>query len=291
MTAPKPPAILFDSGHNEELALDEPELTQLVKLLEANGMVPQVSKTSLSLEELSKFQVVVLGNPRESSLDSQEITTLVSFVESGGGLLLVSGATIFGKGGDAARNANLNAIAKRFQFEFSTKALGRPADAPDEMITAVPAGDHPTLAGIGNLLFTSGVSLVAEDTGTHLFRVVDITGNPTIAIAKEVNEGRVIAFGGGTFFFNDHIGASDHEHFIVQAFRWLSGEPMNLPVKKLSIPPLTLDEASATEAIADLRQQLDKIEEELSSLKEVINTSVNEMEKLVRQFQDEEKET
>ena len=46
-------------------------------------------------------------------------------------------------------------------------------------------------------------------------------------------------------------------------------------------------EGTASEAIADLQQQLDKIEAELTGLKEVIKTSLKEMEKLVRQFQEE----
>ncbi len=159
------------------------------------------------------------------------------------------------------------------------------------MITAVPAKDHPSNEGIHNLQFTSGVSLLAEDAGIHLFRVSNIAGNPTIAIATDVKKGRVIAFGGGTFFFNDYIGIGDHEQLIVQLFRWLSDEPLNLPFTKISIPPLIHDEASANEAIVELRQQLDRIEEELASLKEIISSSVKEMEKLMRKIQNDAKET
>ncbi len=291
MTSPKPPTIHFNTGHNEELAIDEPELTQLVRLLELNGMQPTTLTTALTHESLAECKVVVLGNPRDSLFNSDEVSALVSFVESGGGLLIVSGATIFGRGGDMARKTNLNEIAKHFQFEFATKALAQPVDVSDEVIKAVPTHDHPILVGIGPLLLTSGVSLLAEDTETHLFRAANIPGTQTVAIITEKKEGRIIAFGGGTFFFNDYIQLSDHEHLLVQIFRWLSGVPLNLPVQRLSPQGPILDEASATEAIAVLRQQLDKIETELSNLKEVITNSVKEMEKLVRQCQDEEKET
>ncbi|MFX1318800.1 MAG: DUF4350 domain-containing protein [Promethearchaeota archaeon] len=291
MTSPKPPTIHFDTGHNEELALDEPELTELVRLLKLNGMQPVSLTTPLTPEALTKCKVVVLGNPLDSLFTSDEVSALVSFVEAGGGLLIVSGATIFGKGGDVARKTNLNKLAKHFQFEFATKALAQPADISDEVIKAVPAHDHPILAGIGPLFLASGVSLLSEDTKTHLFRAANIPGSPTVAIITEKKEGRVIAFGGGTFFFNDYIQLSNHERLLVQIFRWLSGAPLSLPLQGLSPPRIILDEASATEVIADLRRQLDKIETELSSLKEVINSSVKEMEKLVRQFQDEEKET
>ena len=289
MSTTKPPTILFDIGHNEELTLDAPELSQLVALLQENGFVAVQEKITDSLGTLSKFQVVVLGNPLDSSFTPQEISALVSFVEMGGGLLLVSGATIFGKGGDAARNTNLNAVAKHFGFEFSTKALEPPADAPDELIIAMPAAEHLVLARIDQVLFASGVSIIAEDPETHLFRVTNIPGNHTIAIATESMKGKITAFGGGTPFFNEYIGFGSNENLIVQIFRWLSGEPTDIPVKKLSAPPVIMDEITAAEAIADLRKQLDKIEEELSGLKEVIDSSVKEMEKIVKQVQEEGK--
>jgi hypothetical protein len=287
MTTTTSPNILFDVGHNEELALTIPELTKLVELLEANGMTLSSTYEPLSEEELSQFQVIVLGNPLDALFDSQEIDALVSFVKSGGGLLMVSGATIFGKGGDAARNTNLNQITKKFGFEFAIKALNPPEDAPDELITAVPAGDHPILQGITHVRLTSAVSLIAEDAKTHLVRGANIPGNPTIAVAVENQKGRIIAIGGGAFFFNGHIEVEEHEQFIVQLFRWLSGKSLDQPIKKLASPPLILDEVTASEAIANLQQQLDKIEAELTGLKEVINTSLKDMEKLLQQFQDE----
>lgn len=290
MTTIKLPSILFSTAHNEELAPNEPELAHLIKLLEANGMTPVTQKTPLSEEGLSKAHVVVLGNPLDSLLHDQEIKAIMSFVESGGGLLLMSGGTIFGKGGDVARNTNLNELAVLFGFKFSDRALEQSADMPDELFTAVPAGKHPALTGIDQVYLTSGVSLLAENTNTHLLRVANVPGTPTIAIAIEKKDGRLIAFGGGAFFFNHYIDANNHEEFIVRLFRWLAGVPTESPIQKLSMPLSTIEE-STTRAIADLRQQLDKIEEELAGLKEVINTSIKEMEKLVRQFQEEAKES
>ena len=287
MTITTSPAILFDVGHNEELALDVPELTHLVELLEVNGMTLSSTNEPLSEEVLSQFQVIVLGNPLDAVFDSQEIDALVSFVNSGGGLLMVSGATIFGKGGDIARNTNLNQITNHFGFEFASKALSPPEETPDELITAVPAGDHPTLQGVTQIRLVSAVSLKAEEAKTQLIRGANIAGNPTIAVAANSQKGRIIAIGGGAIFFNGHIEAEDHEQFIVQLFRWLSGESMKQPIKKLVSQPLIFDEVTASEAIANLQQQLDKIEAELTGLKEVINTSLKEMEKLVREFQEE----
>ncbi|MFX1564477.1 MAG: hypothetical protein ACFFCH_00635 [Promethearchaeota archaeon] len=291
MSATKPPAILFDVGHNEELTLVEPELAFLAQLLEANGFALSTDTTSLSSDELSQYQVVVVGNPFKSKLNSDEISALRSYVEVGRGLLLVSGATIFGKGGDIARSTNLNDLARLFGFEFSNKSLEPPPEGEGDFFHAVPAGNHPVLAGVGSLILSSGTTLVAEDADTHLFRVSSSLGAPTIAIATSFKKGRVAAFGGGTFFFNDYIAAGDHEKFIVQLFRWLAGEPIDLPVQKVTKASAIMDEVTATEAIEELREQLDKIEDELSSLKEVIHSSIKEMEKMVRELQDKDKET
>lgn len=298
MTTSKPISILFDATHNEEVVLQEPELSSLCLLLEKNGMKTRSLDTSITLEELTNFQVVVLGNPLESELKSKEIKALQSFVESGGGLLLISGATIFGKGGDSARLTNLNTLAKKFYFEFSEKAIGRQlegdssdAAAKDEMLMAVPAAQHPLLGGISHILFTTSTSIKAEDTATHLFRVANSPGTPANVIAAELDKGRVLAMGGATPFFNDYVGISDHEVFIIQAFRWLASHPVDAPVISLTPDTVTGEVATANEAIANLQVQLDQIEQELAGLKKVINTSLKEMEKIIRQFQDEKNES
>ena len=298
MTTSRPISILFDAAHNEEVILQEPELSSLCLLLEKNGMKTDSLDTSITLEELTNFQVIVLGNPRESELKSKEIKALQSFVESGGGLLLISGATIFGKGGDSARLTNLNTLATKFNFEFSKKAIGRQlegdlsdAAAKDEMIMAVPVAQHTLVKGISHLLFTTSTSIKAEDTATHLFRAANSPGNPTNVIAIELDKGRILAMGGATPFFNDYVGIHDHEIFIIQAFRWLASHPVTGPVISLTPDTETSEVVTANEAIADLQLQLNQIEQELAGLKKVINTSLKEMEKIIRQFHDEKNES
>jgi len=298
MTISKPIKILFDATHNEEVVLQEPELSNLCLLLEKNGMKASSLDTPITQEELTNFQVVVLGNPRESKLKSEEIKALKSFIESGGGLLLLSGATIFGKGGDSARLTNLNTLATKFHFEFSEKAIcsqleGDVSNAAtkDEMIMAVPVAQHPLLNGVSQLLFTTSTSIKAEDTATHLFRAANSPGSPTIVIATEIDKGRILAMGGATPFFNDYVRIHDHEVFIIQAFRWLANHTVNDPVVSSTPETKTSEAAAVNEAIAELQLQLNQIEQELAGLKKVINTSLKEMEKIIRQFQNEETET
>lgn len=297
MTSQKPIEILVDAGHNEELILEEPELSQLVTLLKKNGISAHSSSLPIAQEDISKFQVVVLGNPLDSSFSPQEISALVSFVEGGGGLLLFSGATIFGKGGDAARNTNLNMITKHFDFEFSEKAIELSASSAksdsvtaDELISAIPAAQHPVVHGIRHLLFTTGTSIKTETTSNQLFRAASCLGSPVMVVATSAKEGRVLAIGGTTPLFNEHISIEDHEVFIIQAIRWLASSSASMPVARI-VSESSVDSNETRQAIADLRQQLNHIERELETLKEVINTSLKEMEEVLQQFQQEEDES
>ncbi|MFX1490889.1 MAG: hypothetical protein ACFFBX_03600 [Promethearchaeota archaeon] len=287
MSTPKSIKVLFDTGHNNEVAPDEPELSQLSELLKKNAINANLTKNPLTPDLFENYHVLVLGNPLNATFNSDEISTISSFVESGGGLLLISGATIFGKGGDTARNTNLNAITKNFDFEFSDQAIA----ISEDQISAIPSAQHPVVEGIRQLEFTTGTSIKPGELSTHLFRAANIPGNPTIVITTEGGKGRILAIGGATPFFNDHIQASDHDLFIVQALYWLAGVTPIPSVTRLTAPIETVDEVLTQEIIDDLRQQLERLEQELNDLRNTINTSLKEMEKVIREFQQDEKST
>jgi hypothetical protein len=287
MSSPKSIEVLFDTGHNDEVAPDEPELSQLGELLKKNAINFHSTKKPLSPDLFEKCDVLVIGNPLETPYTSDEISSIVSFVESGGGLLLISGATIFGKGGDEARSTNLNAITKNFNFYFSDKAIV----TSEEQITAVPSAQHPVVKGIRHLEFISGTSIKPGEMSTHLFRAANVPGSPTIVIATGSGKGRVLAIGGATPFFNYYIQASDHESFIAQALYWLAGVSPIPAVKGLTALVENDDELPTPEVIEDLRQQLERLEGEVNKLRNTINTSLKEMEKVIRQFQQDEDQT
>jgi len=297
MSPSKPLAILFETNHREEITLEEPELSKLLILLEKNNF--SVHATSLPLQEadLTPYQVIVLGNPLDSKFSPTEVSTLKAFVESGGGLLVLSGATIFGKGGDAARNSNLNAILKKFSIEFSDTAIGvalsrkgEKEATSDDMITAIPAAQHPIVSGIHHLFFTSATSLISGKNAHQLLRVPNQPGSPLIAAATDENQGRVLALGGTTPFFDDFIETDDHSIFIVQAFRWLAGTSTQHQIVPLPSQSIKKDTEPSSVMIEELRAQLNFIEEELHTLKKVIHSSLKEMEEVVRQIKQEEKD-
>ena len=298
MSPSKPLTILFDTKHREEITLEEPELSQLLVLLKKNGFTLQTTAHSLHKEDLTPYRVIVLGNPLDSTFSSTEVSTLKTFVHKGGGLLVLSGATIFGKGGDAARNSNLNAIIKPFSLEFSDTAISASLSrnsvqepVSDDMITAIPSAQHPIVSGIRHIAFTSATSVISGEKGHQLLRVSNLPGSPIVAAASEVKKGRVLAMGGTTPFFNSFIEKEDHSAFIVQMFRWLADAPAQHQLVPLKTRPTPDDVEPSSAAIEELRTQLNFIEEELHTLKRVIHSSLEEMEKIVRQIQRGDKES
>ena len=298
MSPSTPIVILFDSTHREEIILDEAELSQLPKLLEKNGLIAHVTSLPLQEADLTRYQVIVLGNPLGSKFSSTEVSTLKSFVEKGGGLLVLSGATIFGKGGDAARNTNLNAILKPFALEFSDTAIsiaisrnGEKEPTSDDVITAIPSAQHPIVKGIQHVFFTSATGVIPGESSHQLLRVSDHPGSPIIAAAIEANQGRVLAVGGTTPFFDDFIESDDHSTFIVQAFRWLAGASSPHQIVPLIPQSIKTDADPSNAVIEELRVQLNFIEEELQNLKKVIQSSLKEMEDMIQQIKQEEEES
>jgi len=298
MSTSTPLAILFDTTHREEITLDEPELSQLPILLEKNGFTVHATSVTLQEEDLTPYQVIVLGNPLDTKFSSSEISLIRGFVDSGGGLLVLSGATIFGKGGDAARNSNLNTILKPFGLKFSDTAIGsvlsqkdEKETMPDDLITAIPAAQHPIVRGIRHLLFSSATSIISGEKAHQLLRVSDHPGSPLVAAASEVNQGRVLAVGGTTPFFDEFIETADHSIFITQAFRWLAGATTQQEIVPLNPQIVKEDGEISSATIEELRAQLNFIEEELHTLKQVIQSSLEEMEKVVQQIREGKEES
>lgn len=295
MTLVEPVSILFDTNHGEEVTPNEMELTQFVTLLESNGFHLETTTAPFSAEVLKNYQIIVIGNPLNSKFSRKEISSLKNYLQTGNGLLLISGANIFGKGGDAARNSNLNEITKEFFIEFSKEAIGHISQQqsnsmldPSEPLIAAPSAQHPIVEGINQLTFISGTSIMAEETSSQLFRVTNIPGSHTIVSAVEAGAGRILAMGGSTPFFNQYLHIPDHQVFTIQVFRWLAKLPLEQPINQLKMESL-IQSTEAPEAIQELRDQLNNIERELDDLKSVIKTTLEEMQQIIQDLKKEKK--
>jgi hypothetical protein len=209
-------------------------------------------------------------------------------------LLLISGATIFGKGGDRARGTNLTAVAERFGLGFSERAIQRSPSQADtdgvsagDIFQATVAAKHPVSQGALHLQLVSSTVVAPGKTSQTLFRVGDAPAAPAVVVADTFGKGRVLALGGATPFFDSYIRNVDHEVFLVQAFRWLGGLSAARSVHRLA--PVEPEPRLPTESVATLREiraRLESFEKEVKELKEVILTTIDELRRALRNLQE-----
>ena len=289
------PAIVFDAGHGEEVTPEESEISKLKTLLQTNGFEVATQRSKITSSTLKPYRVCVLGNPLGATFSGSEIAAVETFVKAGGGLLLISGATIFGKGGDQARQTNMTAIAQRFGLGFSEKAIqSSPATAESDTagatdaFVATLAAQHPLTRGVLHIQFASATAVIPGTTSDTLFRVGDAPAAPAVVVTDTKGKGRILALGGSTPFFNAYIGNLDHDIFLVRAFRWLSNLPPTASIHRLKKrqPAVELPPDSAA-ALNEIRLRLDAFEKEVSEMKKAILATVDELHRVLRLLQEE----
>jgi hypothetical protein len=286
------PSILFDAGHGEEVTPEEPDLSKMKTLLQANGFKLATLRTTITPAALRPHRVCVLGNPLSVTFSQREVAAAEGFVKAGGGLFMVSGATIFGKGGDQARKTNLNAIAQRFGLGFSDRAVQHSPPnvetvAAIDALVATAVDEHPLTHGLVRLQFASATAVLPGMTSHTLFRIGDAPAAPAVCVADTQGKGRVLALGGSAPFFNAYIGIHDHDAFLVRAFRWLANQSLTASIHRLekSEPEFEFSPESA-EAIKEVRRRLEAFEKEIKEMKDAILATTEELRRVLRALQE-----
>ncbi len=107
-------SIAFDYSHNNFLTLESSSFGEFTQFLFASGYKLGKIETGFnSLDNLEKYNVIILSTPRNTSLKLNEIKILEKYVKNGGSLLIVSSS-----GGDYTNGTNLNDLTQKFGFEF-----------------------------------------------------------------------------------------------------------------------------------------------------------------------------
>ncbi|MEE9378963.1 MAG: hypothetical protein V3V33_13105 [Candidatus Lokiarchaeia archaeon] len=107
-------SIAFDYGHNNFLTLESSSFGEFTQFLFTSGYKLGKIETGFnSLDNLEKYNVIILSTPRNTSLKLKEIKILEKYVKNGGSLLIVSSS-----GGDYTNGTNLNDLTQKFGFEF-----------------------------------------------------------------------------------------------------------------------------------------------------------------------------
>ena len=104
----------LDYSHNNILTIESSSFGEFTQFLFTSGYkLGKIESGFNSLNELKKFNTIILSTPKNTNLTSKEIKILENYVKNGGSLLIISST-----GGDHTNNTNLNELMRKFGFEF-----------------------------------------------------------------------------------------------------------------------------------------------------------------------------
>ncbi|MFX1418568.1 MAG: hypothetical protein ACFE9N_06580 [Promethearchaeota archaeon] len=104
----------LDYSHNNILALESSSFGEFTQFLFSSGFkIGKIESGFNSVDELKKYNTIILSTPKNTKLQPNEIKILESYVKNGGSLLIVSST-----GGDYTNGTNLNDLTRKFGFEF-----------------------------------------------------------------------------------------------------------------------------------------------------------------------------
>jgi hypothetical protein len=236
--------VCIESSHNETVQIEAVQYSEFLdKLVEMSFKLGVIKQAPLTVQKLSDYNVIVVGNPKERSFTSPEIEQIKQYVYNGGGLFLLGD-----QGGDQASKNNLSEIAAQFGISFNTNILidkGAHAEEDEQLVTINDFLNHFTMRGIEHMALKSPCSLeIREKPGVETNGVafspastMEVTWNGQqwvetgakrhvmVAVAK-YGAGKVVAVGTtrvlSTLLNKKHgFRAVDNEKFIVNVLAWL----------------------------------------------------------------------
>ena len=233
--------VLFGEAHDElntisweralELDADHPEFRYFGRLAEllASEFTLERGLEPLTSSTLKGFHVVVIASPM-SAFSNAEIDALDEFVDRGGGLLVVQDV-------GPEPSAGGNQLAELFGLHYRAGALcsdHRDWDAGSFRI-AVEQSSHTIVQGINEFQMNWGCSIEHNGEGLVLLQTDEYawqdlngnrrkdTGEPQgpliVAVALQVNEGRVVFIGDNAFH---ETGGDANRQLFRNALQWLA---------------------------------------------------------------------
>jgi len=196
---------------------------QFIDWLTAGGAtVTRIAATDpLASDQLEPLHVIVVGNMTNqvgagAFYEMADVATLQAWVETGGGLVTLAGHTADEL---AARPADLLLEPLGLGYDYVGRGAGVLGEGEPPMVTSgIVAADHPTMAGVSRL----GVYFAypVEGDGVTLLQEQGFV----LAMAKEVGQGRVFAYGDEySTFVSEWEAHSDlqHETLWSNVLNWL----------------------------------------------------------------------
>jgi hypothetical protein len=104
----------LDYSHNNILTLEASSFSEFTQFLFNSGYkLGKIEAGYNSLDDLKKYNTIILSTPKNVNLKANEIEVLEKYVKEGGSLLIISSS-----GGDYTNNTNLNELTQKFGFKF-----------------------------------------------------------------------------------------------------------------------------------------------------------------------------
>lgn len=229
--------VLVDSSHGQYYN-DQKLQTLITKLETELGWLVDVNYEQITHEVLSKYNILIITNPR-SDITDEEAQAIKDWIEEGGGLFI---------SGDWYRYVyyiSLNKITEEFGIKFNDDEL-----MDDEQNTGRPyfplVGEfnleHPAMKFLNesSQLYYNGDTLDISGNAVWLIRgyesayAEDEDGNivkpkgssPIVAAAVEIGSGKIVAYGSSKALSDDYYGRyiDTNWPFIKGALLWLVEE-------------------------------------------------------------------
>ena len=230
-----PPTLSVSVGPNDNvlvIGMDE-SLNTLVDTLQSAGFAVHTLSGLLTPDVVSRYGVILFCN--RADLGDGEAALLKDWIQAGGGALFLhigwgSAHNPSGKGWREAANAVLAPVAGIRVDDSGIQDPKNEAGGGRRFTKQIHA--HPATAGVQRVIFDDNdfsvtpinpndprISILVrgeEDAHNDYY-----THKPPIAVAAEVNGGRVIAIGCRAALAGD-IGMGDNQLLALQAVEWLA---------------------------------------------------------------------
>jgi len=295
--------IYFDQTQNERGRLDS-TYSELGTLLRDNDYdVEPYTEFMILDKKIAEASVVVFGCPNSSKLRGPEIEALTKYVKQGGGLMFLSLSS-----GDRGLMNNMSKLTEIFGVTFENTAVkdDRSNSGIPTMVLIRSLEKHAVTTGLKELLYPSGCTLKV----TQKAKVIASTSTtsepasqPIIAIS-EFGKGRVMCIGSYEIFRKGGgLASKENQKFVVNAFRWLSGDTRSAGKTSLQKPneggredtgfegvssqEMETTLRRLTNAVFDLQKDISKVNEKLSNVDKNIESLRNQFQDFAEKTQDQ----
>ncbi|MHA1672299.1 MAG: Gldg family protein [Promethearchaeota archaeon] len=153
--------ICFDYSHNNTLSIESPSNADFTQFLFTSSFrLGKIQAGFTDIEKLKKYNVIVIGGPRESNFSPEEIKVIVEYVRKGGNLLV-----FHNEGGDYGTDSNLSELTQFFGFKYKNNIMFDSVNfhGQQSRIVVKDFEPHSTTERVGSIVLSSACSIEKDE--------------------------------------------------------------------------------------------------------------------------------